>query len=166
MSSGKLSESFKIIIMRCKKAERQKTEEAKALAKLHEEQVVVEKEYYVYATTLPDSWIKGDPNRVSEFYSLRWGIENSYKSYEEMRPWTTSNNYSIRILLWFFPFVLYNLWMIARFITARKLAIVEGRSPCELHLFVSYMLGQMTVMAMTDRPPDWLTDRPPDLAAT
>ena len=166
MSSGKLSESFKIIIMRRKKAERQITKEAKALAKLHEKQVVVGNKYYVFATTLPDSWIRGDPNRVSEFYRLRWGIENSYKSYEELRPWTTSNSYSVRILLWFFPFVLYNLWMIARFITARKLAIVEGRSPCELHLFVSYMLGQMKAIAMSGRPPDWSTGRPPSLAAT
>ena len=33
----------------------------------------MEDEYYVFATTLPNSWIGGDTNRVSEFYKLRWG---------------------------------------------------------------------------------------------
>lgn len=154
MSSGNLTESFKIIILRRKKAERKMSKEAQALAKLHEKQVAVEDEYYVFATTLPDSWIGGDPNRVSEFYKLRWGIENSYKSYEQLRPWTTSSSHSVRILLWFIPFVLYNLWMIARFITARKLATREGRPPCPLYLFVSCMLGELKAVAASGRPPD------------
>ena len=155
MSSGSLSESFKIVILRRKKAERQMSKEAKALAKLHEKQVAVEDEYYVFATTLPDSWIDNDPNRVSEFYKLRWGIENSYKSYEQLRPWTTSNSHSIRILLWFIPFVLYNIWMIARFLTARKLGITEGRPPCSQHRFVACMLGELKEIFKSGIPPDW-----------
>ena len=41
ISSGSLSESFKIIILRRKKAEQQLSKEAEALAKLHEKQDIV-----------------------------------------------------------------------------------------------------------------------------
>lgn len=132
--------------------------EARALAKLYEQQVRVEDEYYVFATTLPDSWIDGDPKRVAEFYKLRWGIENSYKSYdksyEQLRPWTTSNKHAVRILLWFMPFVLYNLWALARFLTGKRTGIVGDRSPMALYLFVSYILAILTTNAKSGRPPD------------
>ena len=61
-------------------------------------------------TTMPDSWIDDDPDKVAEFYRVRWGIENSYKSYEQMRPRTTSRSYSVRLLLTIMPFVFYNIW--------------------------------------------------------
>ena len=114
--------------------------------------------YYVFATTLTDSWISGDPKHVDDLYKLRWGIENSYKScdksYEQLRPWTTSNRHSVRILLWYIPFILYNLWMLARFLTGRRTGIVGGRPPLPLHRFVSYMLAVLTVEAKSGRPPD------------
>ena len=68
--------------------------------------------YYVFATTLTGSWISDDPKHVNDLYKLRLGIENSKscdKSYEQLRPWATSNRHSVRILLWYIPFILYNL---------------------------------------------------------
>ena len=115
---------------------------------------MVEGEYYVFATTMVDPWIDEDPKRVAEHYKLRWGIENSYKLYEQLRPWTTSNKMSVRFLLWFIPFVMCNLWVIARFITGRRTGIVGGRSPMPLHFFVSYMLAVLEENAKSGRPPD------------
>ena len=119
---------------------------------------MVEGEYYVFATTMADPWIGEDPKRVAEHYKLRWGIENSYKSYdklyEQLQPWTTSNKMSVRFLLWFIPFVICNLWVIARFITGRRTGIVGGRSPMPLHFFVSYMLAVPDENAKSGRPPD------------
>ena len=154
ISSGDRSESFRLVILRRQKAERGMSAEARALLKLYERQVRVEDEYYVFATTMSDSWIHGDPGRAAELYKMRRGIENSYKSYEQLRPWTTSNSHSVRILLWYIPFVLYNLWMLARHITGRRTGITGGRPPLPLHRFVSYMLAILTVEARSGRPPD------------
>ena len=85
-------------------------------------------------------WIGGDPRRVAEFYRRRWGIEDSYKSYEAMRPRTTSTDYSVRILLWFIPFLFYNIWILARFMEARGRARPGARPPAALNLFVSLLL--------------------------
>ena len=79
--------------------------------------------YHVFATTMPDSWIDDDPDKVAEFYRIRWGIENSYKSYEQMRPRTTSRSYSVRFLLTIMPFVFYNIWTLARFMEARRAGV-------------------------------------------
>ena len=135
--------------------------EARALLKLHEKHVRVEDGYCVFATTMPDSWINSDPKYVEDLYKLRWGIENSYKScdksYEQLRPWTTSNRHSVLLLLWYIPFILCNPWMLARFITGRRTAIVGARPPLPLHCFVSYMLAVLavlTVEAKSGRPPD------------
>ena len=154
MSSGEMSESFKLVILRRQEANRNMSDEARALARLHKREICVEDKYYVFATTMPDSWMGGDPHRVAEFYRQRWSIENSYKSYEQLRPWTTSNSHSVRILLWFIPFVLYNLWMIARHVTGRQTGINGGRPPYPLYLFVSYMLAELNVAARSGRPPD------------
>ena len=157
ISSGDKSESFRLIIRRRQKPKRDMSAEARALLKLHEKQVLVAGQYYVFATTLPDSWINGDPKCVDDLYKTRWGIENSHKScgksYEQLRPWTT-NRYSVRILLWYIPFILYNLWMLVRFITGRRTGIVGSRPQLPLHRFVSYMLAVLAVEAKSGRPPD------------
>ena len=157
ISSGDRSETFRLVILRRQKRERGMSAEARTLAKLYEKQVLVEDEYYVFATTLPDSRIEWDLNRVAQTYKMRWGIENSYKSYEELRPWTTSDSHSVRIILWFIPFVLYNLWMMARYITARQAGMAGmagGRPPLPLLRFVSHMRSILSVEAKPGRPPD------------
>ena len=154
ISSGDRSESFRIVIRRRQKAERDMSAEARALAKPYPNDVRVEDEYYVFATTLSDSWIEGDPKRVEGLYKMHWDIENSYKSYEQLRPWTASNRHAVRILLWYIPFVLYNLWVLARFLTCRQTGIVGGHPSLPLHRFVSYMLTVLTVEAKSGRPPD------------
>ncbi len=64
--------------------------------------------YIPFITNMKFHNIQDNPEQVAEFYKRRWGIETSYKKYEQIRPWTTSTNHSVRILLLFFPFILYN----------------------------------------------------------
>ena len=105
-----------------------------------------------------EGWIGGDPHRVAEFYRRRWGIENPYKSYEATRPRTTSTDYSVRILLWFIPFILYNVWILARFMAARDRGHHPGaRPPVTLNLFVSMLLDAANMQPAGNpggRPPD------------
>ena len=131
--------------------------EERKLADLHDDDAPV-RHYYVFATTMSEGWIGGDPHRVAEFYRRRWGIENSYKSYEAMRPRTTSTDYSVRILLWFIPFILYNIWILARFMAARGRGHHPGaRPPATLSLFVSMLLDAASMQPAGNpggRPPD------------
>ena len=82
----------------------------------------------MFATTMPDSWIDDDPDKVAEFCRVRWGIENSYKSYEQMRPRTTSRSHSVRFLLTMIPFIFYNVWTLARFVEARHAGVHNGEA--------------------------------------
>ena len=61
ISSGDMSESFRLVIRRRRKPERGMSAEARALPRLYEKQARVEDEYYVFATALPDSRMNGDP---------------------------------------------------------------------------------------------------------
>ena len=114
ISNGKDSVTYKLIILELK----EKDDHSAEMDRLHGKPI--SDKYYVFMTTMPDSWIGDDPQRIAEFYKIRWGIENSYKSYEQLRPRTTSTHHEPRILLLFIPFVLCNLWILARFMVARS----------------------------------------------
>ena len=127
------------------------TPEHGRLAKLHDDDARV-RQYHLFATTISEGWIGGDPHRVAEFYRRRWGIENSYKNYEQMRPRTTSTDYSVRILLWFIPFILYNVWILARFMADRGRARTGARPPVTLNLFVSMLLEAVNMQPAGHHP--------------
>ena len=158
-SAGRSATYTLVILERevLKKKKRAKmTPEDRKLAELHDKDARV-KEHYVFATTMSLDWINGDPHRIAEFYRRRWGIENSYKSYEQMRPRTTSTDYSVRILIWFIPFLFYNIWALARFLAARRGLVRNGRPPCTLSLFTSMLLDAATIQfaeCPNRRPPD------------
>ena len=153
ISNGTKSESFTLVIMRRPDKKENMPREIKILSKLHEKEVLVEDRYYVFATTMSESRIGGDPGVVAKAYGARWGIENSYKSYEQLRPWTTSSCHSVRILLWFLPSILYNIWMLARFLTAKK-AGECARPPLPLCFFVACLLAEVTATVLAEKPPD------------
>ena len=101
--------------------------------------------YRMFATTMPDSRMDNDPDKVAEFYRMRWGIENSHESYEQMRPGTTSRSHFVRLLLTMTPFMLYNVWTPARFMEARRAGVHDGeadrRPPCTPNLFMTMLVG-------------------------
>ena len=131
--------------------------EERKLTDLHDDDARV-RQYYLFATTMGEGWIGGDPHRVAEFYRRRWGIENSYKSYEAMRPPTTGTDYSVRILPWFIPFILYDIWIPARFMATRgRGSLLGARPPATLSMSVSELLE-----AASMRPADNPGGHPPD----
>ena len=144
--------SYTVIIKRERKDRARMTEEIRKLAGLHDKDAQISDRYYVFATTMPDSWIGGDPHRVADFYRRRWGIEK-YKLYEQMMPRTTSTNY-VRILLWILPLMLYNIWVLARFITARQVADGSTDPPVTLKLFLSMLLDALNTQHLISRAPD------------
>ena len=77
---------------------------------------------------MPDSQMDNGPRKAAEFYRIRWRIENSYKSYEQMRPRTTSRHHSVRLLLTMMPFIFYNIWTLARFMEARRAGVHNGEA--------------------------------------
>ena len=128
---------------------------AEARAALLKKGGCVTDQYYVFATTMPDSWIGGEPERVAEQYRMRWGIENSYKCHGQMRPKTTTH--SVRIVFLFIPFVFYNLWILAAFIAAREKEYTIERMPCTLSQFTSILLDSLAddcQYVQEPKPPD------------
>ena len=64
--------------------------------------------YHTFATNIPEHLIHGNVDGFVERYRQRWGIETGYRCYESVRPRTTTRSESVRILLMFFPFLMYN----------------------------------------------------------
>ena len=78
-----------------------------------------ESAYHVFATNASPGVVMPDPDRFVEMYRRRWGIETAFRCYEQVRPRTTSRNESVRLLLLFFPMLLYNAWILARHLFCR-----------------------------------------------
>ena len=117
---------------------------ARAPDKLHK--VCVEDEYHIFVDTMQYSRTGEDPYHVIEFCKQRRSIENSYKSYEQLRPRTT-NSHSVRIMAWFIPFA---VWMNGAPHYGHT-GIRGGRLPYQLHLCHT---GRTNIAAKSDRPPD------------
>lgn len=78
-----------------------------------------ESAYHAFATNVSPGAVASDPDRFVETYRRRWGIETAFRCYEQVRPRTTSRNESVRLLLLFFPMLLYNAWTLARHLFGR-----------------------------------------------
>lgn len=109
--------------------------------------------YHVFATNIPAYIIAGDPDRFVETYRQRWGIETGYRCYEEIRPRTTSHHESVRILLMFFPFLLYNAWVIAGYLLERRHG-ARCRQSLTVDLLVTLFVDFSGESALMERPPD------------
>ena len=46
-------------------------------------------------------------------YRGRWGIETGYRVAKQVRPSTSSRNPSVRLVLFYFTMILYNVWAIS-----------------------------------------------------
>lgn len=70
-------------------------------------------QYLVFATNLPRKKIFWNILQIPEEYRKRWGIETGYACVERFRPRTTSKNHSVRFMYFFYPLILFNVWIIA-----------------------------------------------------
>ena len=66
-------------------------------------------EYLMHATNLERRRIKRTMEDVPEEYKKRWGIENNFKSIEQIRARTGSQNHSIRVFMLFLSLAVRNL---------------------------------------------------------
>jgi putative transposase len=69
-----------------------------------------EKEIGVFATNM--SLSSDEIKELYLLYSKRWGIETSYRMCNTFRTKTAATDYSIRLFLFLFSIVLYNLWVL------------------------------------------------------
>lgn len=57
-------------------------------------------------------------------YKKRWSIETGYRSAKQIRPFTCSRNPSVRLMLFYFSKMLYNVWIVSNWIES------ESRTEC------------------------------------
>ncbi|KXA94070.1 hypothetical protein AKJ36_03505, partial [candidate division MSBL1 archaeon SCGC-AAA259I07] len=75
-------------------------------------------EVKTFATNHP---VKEDKlKKLFDMYSLRWGIETSYRVMHMFRAKTRTKKYEPRIFLFLFSVCLYNLWVLVNFQAATK----------------------------------------------
>lgn len=85
------------------------------------------KRFIPFATNMPRDRILWNVWRLPADYRMRWGIESGYSGVEQFRAKTTSRNHSLRLLYLFYSMILYNAWLIANLVLARRFAKVLGR---------------------------------------
>ena len=75
------------------------------------------------------SWKKifWNVRRLPRDYRMRWGIESGYIGIEQFRARTTSRNHSLRLLYFFYSMVLYNAWLVANLILAKRFRRMPGK---------------------------------------
>ena len=144
----KTSTDVTLVITERPEKKQNMTTENQKLMDLYNKETKEYDKYIPFITNMKFHNIQDNTEQVAEFYKRRWGIEVSYKKYEQIRPWTTSTNHSVRILLLFFPFILYNAWVLANHLAKRKSdsghissneSAQSDRSACTLGLFVDML---------------------------
>lgn len=78
------------------------------------------KKYIPFATNIPLSVILWNIQRLPKDYRMRWGIESGYVAVEQFRARTTSRNHTLRLLYFYYALILYNAWLLANLILAKK----------------------------------------------
>jgi hypothetical protein len=78
------------------------------------------KRFIAFATSIPRRFVMWNVRRLPEDYRRRWGIETGYSNVEGFRAKTTSRSHSLRLLYFFYALVLYNAWLLANAMLAKK----------------------------------------------
>jgi IS4 transposase len=84
---------------------------------------------------IPRRFVMWNVRRLPDDYRRRWGIETGYAGVETFRARTTSKNHSLRLLYFFYALILYNAWLLANLIMARKFSKVLSRPIIETQMF-------------------------------
>ena len=73
-----------------------------------------------FATNLPEDRVLWNLYIIPKEYRRRWGIETGYIGVEELRARTTSRNHSLRLLLFYYGQILYNIWLLINLMIAEE----------------------------------------------
>ena len=69
--------------------------------------------YLAFATNVSPRKARATLANIPGEYRKRWGIETGYRVAKQVRPFTSSRNPSVRLVLFYFTMILYNMWAIA-----------------------------------------------------
>jgi hypothetical protein len=84
------------------------------------------KRYVAFATNIPRRFAMWNVRRLPDDYRRRWGIETGYAGVEGFRARTTSKNHALRLLYFYYALILYNAWLLANLIMARRFSKILG----------------------------------------
>jgi hypothetical protein len=82
------------------------------------------KRYIAFATNIPRRFVMWNVRRLPDEYRRRWGIETGYAGVEGLRARTTSKSHALRLLYFYYALILYNAWLLANLIIAKRFSKV------------------------------------------
>jgi hypothetical protein len=85
------------------------------------------KRYIAFATNIPRRFVMWNVRRLPDDYRRRWGIETGYAGVKGFRARTTSKSHALRLLYFHYALVLYNAWLLANLIMARRFSKILVR---------------------------------------
>ena len=110
--------------------------------------------YLVFATNFSVRKARAMLAGIPKEYRRRWGIETGYRVAKQVRPFTSSRNPSVRLMLFCFTMILYNLWVISGWIaggcTAGTGSDAYARPPITMYRMMAAMYAACERMIMED----------------
>ena len=73
-------------------------------------------------------------SRLPDDFRKRWGIETGYAGVEGLRARTTSKSHALRLLYFYYALVLYNAWLLANLIIARRFSKILVRPIIQMQI--------------------------------
>ena len=98
------------------------------------------KRFIPFATNMPVKRVMWNVRRLPKDYRMRWGIETGYSGIEQLRARTTSRNHSLRLLYLFYSMILYNAWLIANLILAKRFSKMLGKPIISIQVVKAVLL--------------------------
>ena len=92
------------------------------------------KRFIAFATNIPKRFVMWNVRRLPDDYRRRWGIETGYSGVEGLRARTTSKSHSLRLLYFYYALILYNAWLLANLIMARRFSKIASRPIVEMQM--------------------------------
>ncbi len=108
-------------------------------------------DYLVFATNMHAKSVEAVIAQIPEEYRMRWGIETGFRVIKGVMGKTCSNSPAVRMLLFYMPLILYNLWRTAIFMDVEsKWGGFAGGKEFTMALFVE---------CITDAADSFVNDR-------
>lgn len=111
--------------------------------------------YLVFATNFSVRKARAMLAGIPKEYRRRWGIEIGYRVAKQVRPFTASRNPSVRLMLFYFTMILYNLWVVSGWIAGGCTAGTAGtgsdayvRPPITMYRMMAAMYAACERMIM------------------
>ena len=76
----------------------------------------VTSQYVVFATNRRIRSVRATIDSIPKEYRTRWEIETGFRVIKGAMGWTCSNSPTVRLLLFYIPLLMYNMWRITRFV--------------------------------------------------